>query len=129
MTKSVSKILLSAVVAAGLAGCASYGMTDTKPAAGVKAVAKPKPASEVMVTEGDITDRKYRVLGEVSARVNKTTILNKNPTREMVAERLKKAAAKLGADAVIQVRYGTVGVSLLSWGSLTGKGRAVAFVQ
>ena len=37
-------------------------------------------------------------------------------------------AAKIGADAVIQVRYGTVGMSwMVSWGSLDGKGRAIAY--
>lgn len=117
------------MLALGVAGCASWATTDTNAAKGVTAVAKPKSAAEVVVTEDDITDRKYRVLGEVSATVNKTTIFNKNPTREMVAEKLKQAAAKLGADAVIQVRYGNVGISLMSWGSLSGKGRAVAFVQ
>jgi uncharacterized protein YbjQ (UPF0145 family) len=40
---------------------------------------------------------------------------------------LRAEAAKLGADAVIQVRYGNVGVSLMSWGSLDGKGRAIVF--
>ena len=45
----------------------------------------------------------------------------------MVNQRLRTQAAKLGADAVIQVRYGTVGISALSWGSLDGKGRAIAY--
>ena len=34
---------------------------------------------------------------------------------------------KLGADAVIHVRYGTVGIGFVSWGSLDGKGRAIVF--
>lgn len=45
----------------------------------------------------------------------------------MVNNRLRTEAAKLGADAVIQVRYGTVGMGLVSWGSLDGKGRAIAY--
>jgi hypothetical protein len=31
---------------------------------------------------------------------------------------LRKEAAKLGADAVVLVRYGSIGVSAFSWGSL-----------
>jgi uncharacterized protein YbjQ (UPF0145 family) len=87
----------------------------------------PTDATKVIVTEGDITDRPYDVLGEVEATVNKTTIFHPDPTRELVAKELKERAAGIGADAVIQVRYGTVGVGVMSWGSLGGRGRAVAF--
>ena len=64
---------------------------------------------------------------DISVTVNKTTIFNADPTREMVNQRLRNKAAELGADAVIQVRYGTVGIGLMSWGSLDGKGRAIVF--
>ena len=47
----------------------------------------------------------------------------------MVNEKLREKASELGADAVILVRYGNGGMSLMSWGSLEGKGRAVKFVQ
>lgn len=83
----------------------------------------------IIITEGDITNHKYKILGDVQATVNKTTIFNKDPTKEQVNEELQKEAAKLGADAVVFVRYGTVGVSLMSWGSLDGKGRAVVFTD
>ena len=85
--------------------------------------------STITVTENDITDRKYEVLGDISATVNKTTLFHPDPTPELVAEELRKEAAKLGADAVILVRYGTVGVSFVSWGSLDGNGRAIRFVE
>jgi uncharacterized protein YbjQ (UPF0145 family) len=129
MISTIRNTAIAGCLALGVAGCASWGTTDTKPADGAAPAAQPKQASQVLVTENDVTERKYRVLGEVSATVNKTTIFNKNPTREMVAAKLQEAAAKLGADAVIQVRYGNVGVSLMSWGSLSGTGRAVAFVR
>jgi uncharacterized protein YbjQ (UPF0145 family) len=77
--------------------------------------------------EGDVTDKPYKSLGDVSVTVNKVTIFNADPTRDMVNQRLRAEAAKLGADAVIQVRYGTVGMSALSWGSLDGKGRAIGY--
>ncbi len=59
--------------------------------------------------------------------VNKTTLFHPDPTPELVDQKLRDKAAELGADAVILVRYGTVGVSLISWGSLDGKGRAIIF--
>ena len=69
------------------------------------------------------------LLGDITATVNKTTIFNADPTQEMVNEKLREKASELGADAVILVRYGNGGMSLMSWGSLEGKGRAVKFVQ
>ncbi len=87
----------------------------------------PTNAEKILVTEGDITDRKYKVVGDLKVTVNKTTIFHADPTRELVAKKLREEAAKLGADAVIIVRYGSVGVSFFSWGSLDGRGRAVAF--
>jgi basic membrane lipoprotein Med (substrate-binding protein (PBP1-ABC) superfamily) len=117
-----------AIGAAGLLGACSDGwattqVTPTAAAAGRAAT----PADKIQIFEGDITDRPYKSLGDVSATVNKVSIMNADPTREMVNARLKTEAAKLGADAVIQVRYGTVGMAALSWGALDGKGRAIAY--
>ena len=95
----------------------------------VGAAANAPAASEIIVTEEDITDRAYRVLGDINVTVNKTTIFNADPTREMVNLELREEAHKLNADAVILVRYGSVGIGLVSWGSLDGKGRAIAFTE
>ena len=112
-----------------LAGCATWSTSDVKPTAAAKATAaKPgRPAAEIIITENDITDKPYVVLGDISVDVKKTTIFNKDPTHEQADEQLRAEAAKLGADAVILVRYGSVGISALSWGSLNAKGRAVHF--
>ena len=81
---------------------------------------------DLLVDPGSFQEQ-YTSLGDVSVTVNKTTVFNKDPTREMVNDKLKEKAAELGADAVILVRYGEGGVSLLSWGSLEGKGRAIKY--
>ena len=86
-------------------------------------------AADVVITTKDITDRPYRVIGDIDVTVNKTTIFHADPTKELVNKKLQEEAAKIGANAVILVRYGTVGVSFMSWGSLDGKGRAVAFTN
>jgi len=86
-----------------------------------------KDPSKIILTDGDITDKKYSVIGDIEVTVNKTTIFNADPTPEMVNEALKEKAAEIGADAVIFVRHGSVGVSFFSWGALEGKGRAVVF--
>ncbi len=84
------------------------------------------PAS-VMLTDKDITDRKYHSLGDIKVTVSKNTIFDSDPTPAKVDEALRKKAAEMGADAVIMVRYGTVGVSFTSWGALDGSGRAIAY--
>lgn len=130
-----------------LAGCSSYSSTSvSKPGAkpsvsatepdAAKAVAAPADVksdrtptdpARVVVTKDDINDRPYEVIGDIKVTVNKTTIFNSDPTPAMVDERLKEKAGELGADAVILVRYGSVGMSFTSWGSLDGQGRAVFF--
>ena len=126
------KIILTALLAASLTGCATWSTSsvDSKSAdTAVSTQAKKTPPSSVVITDKDIPDRKYQSLGDLTATVNKTTIFNADPTQEMVNEKLREKASELGADAVILVRYGNGGMSLMSWGSLEGKGRAVKFVQ
>ena len=81
--------------------------------------------TDVLITENDLKEA-YTVIKDIKVTVNKTTIFNADPTKEQVKEKLRKEAAKLGADAVIFLRYGTVGATPLSWGSLSGSGRAVS---
>ena len=125
MTKTTKAVLAAGVLAA-LSGCATWSTSSVDRKEAAAAVTATDPA-KVMVTESDMKDRRYVSLGDISVTVNKTTIFNADPTREMVNAKLKEKAAELGADAVILVRYGDGGVSLMSWGSLEGKGRAVRF--
>ena len=60
------------------------------------------------------------MLSKNTITVNKTTLFHPDPTREMVDQKLREQAYELGADAVVLARYGTVGVSFMSWGSLDG---------
>ncbi len=75
-----------------------------------------KSPDSILVTKEDISNKKYKILGDISVTVRKTTIFHKDPTPVLVDEKLKVKAAELGADAVILVRYGEVGISLMSWG-------------
>lgn len=81
------------------------------------------------MTESDITNRRYVSLGDITVVVNKTTVFHPNPTRELVNDKLREKGAELGADAVIFARYGAGGMSLMSWNSLEGKGRAIKFTK
>jgi hypothetical protein len=103
----------------------STSSVDTGAAASSSESAQPTPYDKILMIEGDIPGRKYSSLGDVTVSVNKLTIFHAAPTRDMVNQKLKEEAAKLGADAVIFLRYGTVGMTALSYGGLEGKGRAI----
>ena len=137
---TVKKMAVLTVVSVALSGCQTWSTsnvelkTHSPGAQAALATTGDKEraalsAEAVLITETDITDRKYRVIGDIEVTVNKTTLFHADQTRDMVNRKLQEEAAGLGADAVVLVRYGTVGVGLFSWGSLDGRGRAVAFVN
>ena len=127
------KIILIIGALVMLSGCATWSTSNVKRVDHSETAVAPKTVQkspqDVVITETDISDRKHKSLGDIEVTVNKTTIFHSDPTQEKVNEELRKEAAKLGADAVILVRYGTVGVSALSWGALNGKGRAIVFLD
>jgi len=90
------------------------------------AVAKPATPEQVQIIEGTPT-RAFNVLGPLDVTANKLTAFHPNPTREAALGRLREAAAKLGADAVINVTVGEVKVVPLSWGARQATGTAVKF--
>lgn len=127
------KLILALVVTTSFTtGCATWSTTSVEGAdkgtAGAVATSK-TPIGQILLTDQDVLDKKYVALGDITATVNKTTVFHPSPTREMVNEEFRKQAHALGADAVILIRYGEVGVSLMSWGSLEGKGRAIKYAQ
>jgi len=130
------KRFLSALCLLTLSACATYstgqitspsGAPIEDPVATKTDSTFDKQPSQVLVTTGDITDRPYEVLGDIDVQVNKTTIFHPSPTPALVDEALQRRGAALGADAVINVTYSEVHVSLISWGTMDGKGRAVKF--
>ncbi len=121
--------------AALLASCSHRGSASIEPASGqdIAAIEQgDRPATDpadIFMTTEDIKDRPYKVIGDIEAYVSKTTIFNSDPTHEQVDQELREEAAEAGADAVILIRYGTVGMSFMSYGTLEGRGRAVRFVD
>jgi len=129
---TLSRFVVAAALLSLVAACGTRSSGSMEPTVGATAVTAPvnaakTPIGDIIVTENDITDRRYVSLGDISAEVAKWTIFDRDPTREQVDAALRTQAAKLGADAVVLVRYGTPGITALSWGALEGKGRAVAF--
>lgn len=126
---SLGRLLVAAASVVILSGCATWSSSNVTNAQATPQEVKQASPEGILLTEGDLADRPYKVLGDLTVTVNKTTIFHADPTKEMVNAKLREEAAKLGADAVTHVRYGTVGVSFMSWGSLDGKGRAVQFTR
>jgi len=66
----------------------------------------------------------YETRGEITAKVSKGSLLSKSPTIEDVNFKLQEEASKLGANAVINVKYSR-GMSLISYEVLKAVGTAV----
>jgi uncharacterized protein YbjQ (UPF0145 family) len=81
----------------------------------------------VPVFAGDIADRPYDVIGEVKAGVRKATIFSKKASEEKIFRELWERADKLGADAVINAKYGESHVTAISWGKTNATGTAIRF--
>jgi uncharacterized protein YbjQ (UPF0145 family) len=75
----------------------------------------------------DITDRPYKILGEVQAGVRKATVFSKEASQTKIYRELWERAEKLGADAVINAKYGDSHISAFSWGKTNATGTAIKF--
>lgn len=78
----------------------------------------------IVVTEQDLPDKLYQVLGDVRVRIYPEGP-GKTLTRERTKLYLQKEAALLGADAVIHVRYGNRTPFFLRGASIDATGTAV----
>jgi uncharacterized protein YbjQ (UPF0145 family) len=118
-----------------LAAIAAIAVAVTVPG-GVAAQDKHAKKTYVVVNEDvgvpvfpyDITDRPYKVLGEVKAGVRKATIFSKEASQGKIYRELWERAEKLGADAVINAKYGDSHVSAFSWGKTNVTGTAIKFL-
>lgn len=131
MHKRTIHFIAAAITAFTASGCATWSTSNIDGAAssGQPVSEQPITPSLIRLSENDFPGRKYTPLGDISVTVNKTTIFHPDPTPALVNEKLREEAAKLGANAVIYVRYGQQGISAFSWGSLNGKGRAIRFTD
>jgi uncharacterized protein YbjQ (UPF0145 family) len=61
--------------------------------------------TKITLSETDAAGRAYTKLGEVRAEAHQTSMFAKTPARQMLETQLREAAARLGADAVINIKY------------------------
>lgn len=101
----------------------------------ISAEARNPPRTFVVVNEAvglpvfpdDIADRPYEVLGEVKAGVRKATMFSPKASEAKIYGELWERAEKLGADAVINAKYGNSHINAISWGSTSASGTAIRF--
>jgi uncharacterized protein YbjQ (UPF0145 family) len=86
-----------------------------------------RPAIDVRVIEGDL-GVPYTVVGQISAEAHVKSLFPKKSGRELVDEQLREKAAKMGADAVVQVKYDTYN-PLTSKKGFRAAGQAVKFMS
>ena len=79
------------------------------------------------VIAGDISDRPYTVIGQITAGVRKATVFSKSSSPEKIYRELWERGQKLGADAVIHASYGEAHMSAMSWGQTNATGVAIKF--
>lgn len=85
-------------------------------------------AMAVPVISGDISDRPYRVVSNIETNVRKLTIFEKDPSQARVYRELWERARKLGADAVINAKYGETLYGGWTWGRRHASGQAIKFL-
>lgn len=111
---------------------AALALATIAPASARDAAASPSavtnPEAGVPVFPYDITDRPYRVVGEVEAGVRKATVFSKSPSQEKIYRELWERASKLGADAVVNAKYGDAHITAFSWGKANATGTAIKFL-
>lgn len=82
----------------------------------------------IPVVARDITDRPYRVIGEIHTNVSKATIFSADPSERKVFEELWQRARKVGADAVVNARYSESVPGGWTWGRRKAHGQAIKFL-
>ena len=122
MTAIVPVLVATMMAASSIAHAQSAGPGD-KNAEAIKAADLPNPP----VIAGDISDRPYTVIGQITAGVRKATVFSKAASPDKIYRELWERAKKQGADAVVHASFGKSHVSAMSWGQTSATGIAVKF--
>ncbi|MBI2395891.1 MAG: hypothetical protein HYV09_40380 [Deltaproteobacteria bacterium] len=114
------------VVAALLAGCAPEAFVKYDFTYAVGRVAHQTDPTAIELRHGE-PDRPYVVLADLEVTMRQQTTFGELPTPANVDAELRDRAARLGAHAVVLVRYGSLGASFWTWHELQGRGRAIRY--
>jgi hypothetical protein len=134
MSKRIAVNLSAAIALVFISGCASYRVSSNVESAepargqasGTQTQPSTAPATDIILSESDISDRRYEKLGPIEVSVKKLTIFHKDPTKEQANNALIERARVMKADAVINIKYKS-GIGLMTWGYIDANGVAVKF--
>ncbi|MEP7210006.1 MAG: hypothetical protein ABI740_04135 [Alphaproteobacteria bacterium] len=112
-------------LASGTALAVAIVVSVAAPSFAQEAKTAAQGSAAIVVTDTNLATA-YTALGAVTANVHPKSINPKTPTRDLLDAELRKEAAKLGADAVIQVRY-TMRNPMMSQKGSDATGVAVKF--
>lgn len=107
-------------------GCSIPFWGDKTAKAPILEEVKKPPSKKVVISELDIMDRPYTIIGDVNASVSQLTPFG-TPLKELANEQLQLEATKIGADGVIFIRYKTLPKTWTRWSGMEAKGKAVVF--
>lgn len=82
----------------------------------------------VPVFEGD-SDRPYRIIGPIRDNLRKHFAFQANPTKEKIHAELWERGRKMGADAVINARFGPTEATPFNHGSTPIWGTAIKYID
>ena len=83
----------------------------------------------IFLSNEDLPDRTYQSLGHLRVWVGRVLAVDRAQSEEELNQELRQEAARLGADAVINVRYGNRTVAEAQWLTLDATGTAVKFMD
>ncbi|GAA3966025.1 hypothetical protein GCM10022278_24910 [Allohahella marinimesophila] len=118
-------VLVPLLLSLGLGACAS---TAPKDKYSDSSIYKTHPHF-IRITDSDLQQRPYEVLGEVSATVQTSPSSDNQAMPGQLSERMKEQASMLGADAIIFARFDAVDANELTQHELAGHGSAIRFVE
>lgn len=94
---------------------------------GTPDLSRPAVAEGAIPVTSEGTTRPHVVLEDMTATARQWTIFARVPTNSDVDAEMRKRAAELRADAVVNVRYGKQGTGAISWSQISGTGQAIRF--
>lgn len=82
---------------------------------------------KIIISDMDIFDRPYTLLGDVNVRIEQRLPFGEESIKERATKALQEKASTMDADAVIFVRYEILGKTWTRWSGMDVKGSAIKF--
>jgi len=121
-------LILALVSAFFFIGCSIPFIGETSGKAPIIEEMKRTPMDKILISELDILDRPYVLIGDVSVS-EKSLIPFKSPDKASAELKLREEAFKLNADAIIFVSYTSSEKSWVGTQSMETRGKAVKFTR